>query len=72
MAAKPSDAAKPETLGWPREVAEMLGVPEHTLDIWRSQGKGPDYHKVGRYVRYRWADVNAWLATRKVRNTGAA
>jgi excisionase family DNA binding protein len=45
----------------PGQVAEVLGVPEHTLACWRSQRKGPDFHKVGRHVRYRWADVNAYL-----------
>lgn len=63
---------KPEALGEPSEVAEVLGIPPHTLDVWRSQGKGPDYLKVGRHVRYRWSDVNAWLASRQVRNSGAA
>jgi excisionase family DNA binding protein len=64
--------AKPAVLGEPSEVAEILGVPVHTLDVWRSQGKGPDYLKVGRHVRYRWSAVNDWLATREVRNSGVA
>jgi len=56
---------KPEALAAPGEVADVLGVPVHTLDQWRSRGVGPDYHKVGRHVRYDWADVRRWLAERK-------
>ncbi len=56
---------KPETLASGAEVAEVLGIPAHTLDQWRSRGGGPDYHKVGRHVRYDWADVRRWLAERK-------
>jgi excisionase family DNA binding protein len=53
---------KPEPLATTEEVAAVLrDVPKHTLEQWRSQGRGPKYIKVGRHVRYRWADVNAWL-----------
>jgi excisionase family DNA binding protein len=52
---------KPDVLATPDEVADVLGVPEHTLAQWRSKGKGPDYIKVGRHVRYRWSAVNEWL-----------
>lgn len=50
-------------LGTPEEVADYLGVPVATLYAWRYQrnGKGPKSSKVGRHVRYRWADVEAWL-----------
>jgi len=56
---------RPEPLASAAAVAEVLGVPEKTLAEWRSQGKGPEYHKIGRYVRYDWADVRAWLAQRR-------
>jgi excisionase family DNA binding protein len=49
----------------PEQVCELLGVPNNTLNCWRSNGKGrggPNYVKVGRLVRYRWEDVEAWLA----------
>jgi predicted DNA-binding transcriptional regulator AlpA len=56
---------KPQPLGSSAEVAEVLGIPEKTLREWRSRGIGPEYLKVGRYVRYRWSAVNAWLDTRR-------
>lgn len=44
-----------------REVAAFLGVPEGTLTQWGHRGIGPRYARVGRHVRYRWSDVDAWL-----------
>jgi hypothetical protein len=46
----------------PAPVAEYLDVPEKTLTQWRYLGKGPRWSKVGRHVRYAWADVERWLA----------
>lgn len=48
-------------LGKPAEVAQYLGVPERTLAQWRYLRKGPAYINVGRYVRYRWSEVERWL-----------
>lgn len=46
--------------GRPSEVAEFLRIPEATLAQWRSRGTGPRWRRVGRHVRYRWSDVEAW------------
>jgi len=43
------------------EVAEILGVPEATLRVWRHHRKGPRYFKIGRKCAYRRDDVNAWI-----------
>lgn len=43
------------------EVAEYLGVPKGTLTQWAHRGKGPKYFRIGRYARYDWRDVQAWL-----------
>ncbi|PLP98746.1 helix-turn-helix transcriptional regulator [Cupriavidus pauculus] len=43
------------------QTAELLGLRSNTLEIWRTQGKGPVYRKIGRAVRYAEADVLAWL-----------
>ena len=50
-------------LGTTEEVAEYLQVPAKTLIQWRYLRKGPKFHKIGRHVRYRWTDVDAWLET---------
>jgi hypothetical protein len=48
-------------LGKPDEVADYLGVPARTLSQWRYLNTGPRWSKVGRHVRYRWADVESWV-----------
>jgi excisionase family DNA binding protein len=50
-------------LATPIEVAVYLQVPVKTLYAWRYEGKGPRAHRVGRHLRYRWEDVEAWLAS---------
>lgn len=54
-----------EKLLSPPELAELLkDVPEKTLADWRSRGVGPKFVRVGRFVRYRPADVEEWLEER--------
>jgi excisionase family DNA binding protein len=43
------------------EVASYIQVPVKTLYDWRHRSRGPRGMRVGRYVRYRRADVDAWL-----------
>jgi len=45
----------------PEDVGELLGVPPRTLAWWRHQHSGPPYVAVGRHVRYRAVDLEAWL-----------
>ncbi len=45
----------------PPELAEFLGIPEHTLAQWRYLRLGPAWHRIGRHVRYAWADIERWL-----------
>lgn len=44
-----------------KEAAERLCVTVNTVRTWRSNGKGPRYYKVGKAVRYRPEDLDAWL-----------
>jgi hypothetical protein len=44
------------------EAAEIVRRPVSTLAYWRHRGEGPPYAKVGRRVRYRRLDVEAWLS----------
>lgn len=43
------------------DVADYLGVPKNTLYQWRSKGYGPTGRRIGKYVRYRAEDVDAWI-----------
>ena len=43
------------------ELAELLRLPERTLEDWRLTHAGPPYLKLGRHVRYEVEDVLAWV-----------
>ncbi len=47
------------------EVAEHLRVPKATLYAWNYKGTGPLCFKVGRFLRYDQADLEAWVKTQK-------
>lgn len=52
------------------EAAAYLGVEASTLAIWRCTKRYPlPYIKVGRLVRYRKSDLDAFLASRTVAST---
>lgn len=44
------------------KVAGLCGVPEATVRYWRHARVGPPSARLGRHVRYRPADVHAWIA----------
>lgn len=52
-----------------KELAELLGVAANTLRIWRAEGDGPPFYKLGesKYsgVRYDTERVQEWLAERE-------
>lgn len=50
------------------EAAEYLGLKSATLNKWRCYGEGPPFIKVGRLVRYRLSDLDAFLMDR-IRNS---
>jgi excisionase family DNA binding protein len=43
------------------ELAEELGVPRGTIAQWRWKGQGPRGIKVGKHLRFRREDVDAWI-----------
>lgn len=48
----------------PEAVADQLGMTLHTLAVWRCTKRVPlPYVKVGRSVRYRAADVEAFISS---------
>lgn len=49
------------------EAAEYLGVTPRTLEVWRcTKRQQIPYIKVGRLVKYRKTDLDAWLAAHLV------
>ena len=55
------------------EAALLLGIQPGTLRIWRVNGKGPSYIRLGdtlkAQVRYRRAIVEQWIAARGFAST---
>lgn len=43
------------------EAATLLKVQPQTMSSWRHKGSGPPFIKVGKCIRYRMADLLAYL-----------
>ena len=43
------------------EVADYIGIPKSSLYRWRVSGGGPRAMKVGKHLRFRRSDLEAWL-----------
>lgn len=69
MASKPPSPgplADPDRLLDKEELAAELKVSPRTIEKWAELGKGPRRLRVGKYVRYRAADVKTWLDSQYV------
>ncbi|MHC8354265.1 helix-turn-helix transcriptional regulator [Pseudomonas sp. LB3P81] len=51
------------------QACELLGLKPNTLEVWRTQGKGPQYRKIGRAIRYVESDILAWIDAQTCTNT---
>ncbi len=49
------------------QLAVRLAVPKATLYQWRYKDDGPRSCRIGKYVRYRLADVEAWERAQEAR-----
>jgi hypothetical protein len=61
----------PSALVNPRDAAAYLGCSRQWLAVLRMKASGPAYHKHGSWVRYRVADLDAWVDQHRVQ-PGAA
>jgi len=52
-----------------REAANYLGLAISTLNKWRCFGDGPKFLKLGRAIRYRQEDLDAFLMSRQLEST---
>ena len=55
-----------EDLLSPQDLAHICKVPLPTVYRWNHTGDGPKALHIGRHVRYRPEDVDAWLAEQEV------
>lgn len=51
------------------EAADYLCQSVRTLQKWRVTGFGPAYYKIGRSVRYKRGEVQAWVNARRRAHT---
>ncbi len=56
-----TDTQDPDYLMNEEELSTFIRVPRDSLKKWRHLGRGPKFLKMVGYVRYRRADVLAWL-----------
>lgn len=47
------------------DLADYLGIPVQTVHTQRRDGTGPPGYRVGKYVRWKRTEVDAWLEMRK-------
>lgn len=43
------------------DLADELQIPKSTIYGWKSRGLGPTWARVGKHLRARRVDVDAWL-----------
>jgi phage terminase Nu1 subunit (DNA packaging protein) len=55
-----------------KEAAKLIGLAEQTMSLWRSQGRGPAFLRVGSRIRYHLDDLSNWLGQHRFRNTAQA
>lgn len=58
-----------ETLLTTTQAAERCNLSRRTLEKFRHTGGGPRYTRLGRAVRYRAQDLDAWVAENYRRST---
>jgi len=61
-----TNAAAGSSLIDEKALCAELGISSVTATKWRAKAAGPPFIKVGRLVRYRRSDVEAWLASHTV------
>ncbi len=54
------------------QIAEELAVPLRTLYARRSRGDGPSGYRIGKHVRVKRADLDAWIERQADTPTPAA
>ncbi len=64
---RPTASTHAEPLLSAQELADYLEVPVKTIYTWRHCNSGPRGFRIGKHLRFRWTDVEAWLTDRIAR-----
>lgn len=59
-------ALEPDALVTEIDAADFLRLSVRTLQAWRHQRHGPAFVRAGRAIRYRRADLIAWIEANRV------
>ncbi len=49
----------------PRQVSQLTGIEAGTLANWRWSGRGPDFVRLGRSIRYPKQDLQHWIEAQR-------
>jgi excisionase family DNA binding protein len=52
------------------ELAAYLGVPVSTVYDWRTGGRGPVAHRLGKHLKFALSDVRAWVEAQREMTPG--
>jgi excisionase family DNA binding protein len=52
-----------------QEAADFLRLKKNTLEVWRVQGRGPEFLKLGSRVLYDRAELERFAATNRRKST---
>ncbi|WP_299637041.1 helix-turn-helix domain-containing protein [uncultured Ruegeria sp.] len=55
------EAPSPDQMLDTAQLGALLQFSPRTIEGWRANGRGPKVTKIGDAVRYRYADVIAWI-----------
>lgn len=47
--------------------AKILSLAKGTLAVWRTQGKGPTYVKIGANVRYKYSELQRFIEAETIK-----
>ncbi|MDD0843363.1 helix-turn-helix domain-containing protein [Pseudomonas sp. Gutcm_11s] len=73
LASQPASGVAPAELLPPEQAAQVLGLSVKTLAAWRSTGRNAlPFIRCGSRIRYRRADLAAWLLARQSTSTADA
>jgi excisionase family DNA binding protein len=45
----------------PTDLADLFGVPVSTIYQWKYRGIGPTPYRIGKHLRYKSEEVQAWI-----------
>ena len=61
-----------EALLQTKDAAQLLGCTEAALALWRKEGRGPAFLKLGRLVRYARRDLETYLDANRLNQRASA